>query len=311
MRKLLATIFQLTSQVEAELSAAKVDDLASKYPELESDIRALNEQDPSKSKKYLTWGVKQLTLGAPLQDLVLAIRDFHSRAAGLENKDINSYDSLSKMKDALSSTAPSKKSFARQAKSSAQTLLETDRWLLIHPKNMEAATAYGSNTKWCVASKRPEKNYFNNYSSSNSFFYFLIDKQAPSGVPMGKLAIVISKDNKGFLALWDAKNTMLPRGQVQAYYDENLTDGLTFDEIMAICREHCDSQPDTWQYTMLNSTDEETVEAIFFQHRPVQELLQSSLARRSSTPATVLAELANSPSDYVRGLVAQNPNFSS
>jgi hypothetical protein len=315
MRKLLAGVVRLNEQLEAELSAAKVDDLVAAQPERESDIRALNAADPSRTKKYLSWGVGQLGR-SNVEDIIAAIREFDAVASRLAQKDINNYASVSDVKSAVASAAPTKRSKEQNIKGEANILLDTDRWLLVHPQNREASCIYGRGTKWCIASTGAKRHYWNNYLSSNTFFYFLIDKQGSS--VMSRLAIALIKGKPSFLAFWDAKDDMASEEDVEEYINQNLEQseleslsgsGNSYDKIIQVCRAHCEAQPDTWQYTLVNSLDEKKVERLFFEHNPEEELIQSRLARSwgsTGIPVAMLEALRNSPHEYVREIMEKS-----
>lgn len=302
MQKLLASILRLNAQLEAELNAAKVDDLVASNPRLEAEIRSLNDKDPSKTKKYLPWGVKQLLRGESVDDVASVIKDYNANIAKLEVKDINKYATLSSLKEDLAKLAPSKKETAKQVKGNIKVFLDDDRWLLARPLTVEASCFYGKGTKWCISGRMAER-YYNDYSASNTFFYFLIDKKAEGRGQFSKIAISMIKNMEGFIIVWDAKDDILDEEVVEQHLEEN---GLSYEEIIRICRADCDSQPDTWQYQLMQSRGRET-EKLFFEHYPFSsQTILSTLASRSASTPAVLEELAKHDDPMLRMTVANN-----
>ena len=63
--------------------ASLVEDLKAKHPNLTDEIELLTNADPSRSHKYLRYGVKQLLAGQKLTDILETIKLFHTLSSKL------------------------------------------------------------------------------------------------------------------------------------------------------------------------------------------------------------------------------------
>lgn len=83
--------------------AKKIDDLSKKYPNI--DVREVASNDPSNTKKYLSWMVKQLDKGSLKEDLYPTVNLFHNLSQRNQLKDlpksIDQYSSLKELEDKL------------------------------------------------------------------------------------------------------------------------------------------------------------------------------------------------------------------
>ena len=105
---------------------------------------------------------------------------FKDNLKKIQNKDIMSYKTLPDLAQAIQpyegQKDVSKKQQVKQLKSDeAEKVLETSKWLIIHPKTHKADCYYGANTKWCTASK-DDDTWFNDYSEIGPLF-ILINKK--------------------------------------------------------------------------------------------------------------------------------------
>ena len=276
IQKLLASVKSLIA--DGLLSAAKVDDLKEKYPELLEDIELLAEADPTPQKKYLNWGVQQLRHGAYAPELIEAIKQYHAALPRMRgpDKDIQTLANVEDMKFAVSRAGQvHTRAITRQrAKEGAVLLYEDDRWLLVHPETMDAAIYYGSNTSWCISRRDKTENMFYSYAASkNVQFYFLIDNQAEAYTEtseaaksntthFSKLAMLFSDGQPYSLEPFqDAANRKPSREVV-----EEALGAAFLRKMLAIAREHAEKHTKTWSFEILDTRDKATFTKLADQH---------------------------------------------
>lgn len=90
----------------------------------------------------------------------------------LEKKDIQQYDSVGELYDAVMQSEPQKT--RKETKAEADKVYEDSDWTVIVPKTEEAAKLYGKGTKWCTAA---EKNNMFGYYNEDGPLYILISKK--------------------------------------------------------------------------------------------------------------------------------------
>ena len=160
------------------LTESKLTDLISKYPQFEEEIKKLEASDPTDTKKYLFWMVKQFLNKEPIDEIISLVQQFHQKGQFLQQKDINQYKTLGDLRGSLEDIGnkPSKTETKKQIKVSESTkLFEDQNFLLIRPLSKEASQILGKESKWCISATQTE-NYWFNYSSKGIKFYFLISK---------------------------------------------------------------------------------------------------------------------------------------
>lgn len=64
----------------------------------------------------------------------------------------------------------------KKAKNDIKVLFDDDNWLVLIPRSMEASMYWGSNTKWCTATRNEENNMYERYTE-NGPLYININKQ--------------------------------------------------------------------------------------------------------------------------------------
>ncbi len=173
--------------------ASKLTDLQKKHPEFSTQIQELSDSDPSENNKYLDWSVKQLKSGANINDIIPTIKIFHKFPHKFKHKDINKYtvkELENEIKElSLSESTKSKREETKELKASGTTkLYEDDDLLLLRINSKHACVEYGKGTKWCITME--SESYYEQYSSSNVVFYFVIDKNNPEN----KVALSVQRD---------------------------------------------------------------------------------------------------------------------
>ena len=212
------------------LLEGKKEKLIDKYKDSPTFVDApellgkLIDGDPSATKKYSEWMIKQMIgLGDPstysiadnVNHFIDLIKKFHKsitsitpedidRAEGISSlvnadkvksgpKDINKYDSIWGLQAVLSvvDRRQVEKEKESQVKGEAEKIYEDDRFLIVQPYSHGASCYYGAGTKWCTTSK-DSSSYFDKYTSGGNLFY-IIDKKSQNNV-FGKMAIYLKND---------------------------------------------------------------------------------------------------------------------
>lgn len=183
----------------------KVDLLKQQNPKLSNEIDRLAQSDPSKTLKYINWAVKQLKMGAKMEDLVPTISIFHRKIDKFKNRDINKYKTLKELEDETRKISVTKTRKEIKAKG-AEKLFENDRFILLYINSMDACSIYAANTKWCIVSDIGE--FYGRQEQQNMVFYFIIDKKLESEDQMKKIALSIHRDEDNNVLKIDINNAV-------------------------------------------------------------------------------------------------------
>ena len=202
-------------------------------PEL---LEKLIDGDPSSTKKYSEWLIKQMIgLGNPstysvadnVNLFIDLIEQFHKSATSitpedidyaesisalvngdkikLAPKDINKYDSVWGLQALMTAVRRRKveKEKEKEIKKEVNRIYEDDRFLIVEPMSHGASCYYGANTKWCTTTK-DDTRYFDKYTEEGSLYY-IIDKKSPDSI-FGKMALLVR--NSGNLEIYDQKDSI-------------------------------------------------------------------------------------------------------
>ena len=186
-----SVISRIISESLLEASATEIRDKY--YQDIpEQDYKQLIFADPTsnpnndKMGKYGKWILTLYKQGklntgniSELRNLLTYFNRFNGR---MENKDINHYDSLPALYDAVKvfvdnpNQATSKSDeLRRERQEGAEKVYEDGEWLVIVPKTEQAACLYGKGTKWCTSATKSE-NKFDAYNKRGPL-YININKQ--------------------------------------------------------------------------------------------------------------------------------------
>jgi hypothetical protein len=214
------------------LLEGKKETLIDKYKDTETFVDAVEllekliDGDPSPTKKYSEWMIKQMIgLGNPLTYSIAdnvnlfieLIEKFHKLSSSITPedityaettsslvngnkilngpKDINKYDSIWGLQSVLSAVylRNVQKEKERGAKNESDRIYEDNRFLIVQPYTHGASCYYGRNTKWCTTSKG-DTRYFDKYSDEGNLYY-IIDKKSNDPI-WGKMALLVRNDGK-------------------------------------------------------------------------------------------------------------------
>jgi uncharacterized protein (DUF2336 family)/transcriptional regulator with XRE-family HTH domain len=279
--------------VASILEASKEDALKSKHPALADDIDKLVEADPSGSNKYIEWQVKQLLKKEPVEEVASLTKTFHQMVSRLEKKDINSYPTLGSLRGAIEALGRSKQELRVEKKGTHEYLLNTEDMLVVHPIDMAASCFFGKGAKWCISAELSE-NYFDSYSSSNDYFYFVVDKNATPNTRWSKVAVQLRKGRKK-PTFWDAEDNNV---SIQTVKNEF---GIPVSEWMPVILKRHQKQGDTVAYRIKNGQ----ITKLSQIKSPLSPKLKVMLAENSDDKET-LATLAGDKNEWVRRAVAKN-----
>lgn len=184
-------------------------------------LEKLIDGDPSSTKKYAEWMIKQMIgLGNPqtysvadnVNLFIDLISDFHKSATSITPedieyadsisslvnkdkiksgpKDINKYDSIWALQSVLNGVRKRKIQKEKEAeiKKEVNKIYEDDTYLIVQPETHGASCYYGANTKWCTTSK-DDTRYFDKYTEEGSLYY-IIDKRSANST-FGKMALFV------------------------------------------------------------------------------------------------------------------------
>jgi len=138
-----------------------------------------------------------------------AVESFMKYQQALEEKDINMYQSL---EDIIQAINAHENKIRREVKEveGADVVYEDDRFTVVTPKTHKASCYYGAGTKWCTASMNGD-NHFNNYNVDGKLFYF-IDKKGKSSDRFYKVALLQKYD--GDKTYYDAPDKSFTSGWI-------------------------------------------------------------------------------------------------
>jgi hypothetical protein len=195
---------------------SKVDILREKYPITERTFNKLNLSDTTPTKKYLKymvemWFEKSKEIGTTTT-LIEEVQKFDRLLPYIPLKDIyhheyKTFDFLRAMNE-KAEQVKDEKTFIREEH--CDVIFEDDNHLLVRPKTFRGSLKYGTNTKWCTASKNNPQT-FERYSKNGLLFY-LIDKINTEDTKFSKIAFYMDKSVDpvvGEILLYDSKDNQI------------------------------------------------------------------------------------------------------
>jgi hypothetical protein len=177
---------------------SKVDELRKKYPNITNPVfNKFANGDKTKTKKYLpfmlsTWANRTSQIGSS-SHLVELVNMFDELLPYIQNKDIYSeqYKNINIFLKTLDDAMELKDEKTFEREEHIDVLMETDDFILLSPKTHRGSCKYGSNTKWCTASKNDPETFIN--YTKNGYLAYLISKK-DMGLNNSKIAFYCNKD---------------------------------------------------------------------------------------------------------------------
>src|SRR5690606_38921767 len=178
-----------------------------KYPNLKNDISYLANKDPSGNLKYLDWMTKILSSNQVDKDEISHVIElFHKFRNKLDKKDIYQYkpnefndlkEKLTKIKNEDEESKSKNKAYMQEVACGNNTVYESDNFLVKHIFNKASSIHYGRDTRWCITME--DKNHFEDYSSDNSIFFFIINKKIEPRDPFSKIALHYERNAENYI----------------------------------------------------------------------------------------------------------------
>jgi len=198
------------------LFEGRKDEFLSKYRKkfTEDNIKKIFmvSRELSSNQKFLNFLGKVVSQNEIDDDLLkakIAIEKFIRYQKNLDKKDINQYDSLKDIEDAISEHENRVRRDVKQVEG-ADIVYEDDRFTVITPKTHKASCYYGAGSKWCTAAKSSDQ-HFMRYNRDGKLFYFL-DKKAPAKSRFYKVALLQKYD--GQQIYYDAPDVSFKKGWI-------------------------------------------------------------------------------------------------
>ena len=182
------------------LLEGRKEDFLSKYKSKfkPDDIKKifLLSRDISSNQKFLDFLGKVISTDNVNEDMMnakIAIEKFIKYQKNLDKKDINQYESLKDIQDAIDKHENRVRRNVKEVEG-ADIVYEDDRFTVVTPKTHEASCYYGSGSKWCTAARSSDQ-HFMSYNRDGKLFYFL-DKKASTSDRFYKVAMLQKYDGK-------------------------------------------------------------------------------------------------------------------
>jgi hypothetical protein len=161
--------------------------------------------------KYLDWITKNFVRASvdnsdgEAKEILVSVANFDKNVQRLTKKDLNQYQSLDELFNALKSLDETERRTV-EISDEVDKIYEDNRFVVVVPKTHAASCYYGSGTKWCTASKDTD-SHFSTYKRDGELYY-IIDKTLPSSSRFYKIALnkSISRLKEDF---WDVKDNMI------------------------------------------------------------------------------------------------------
>ena len=178
-----ARVKYIVDNMGKKLSDAAAKDSSSRADNPTEIVQTLLKADPTNGQAIM-WLTRMYSKGAFKMEDVNRVRndltDFFRVRSKLANKDLNSYKDLNQLYDAIESVQGEPTTSKRQQKQAikhegAQYVINTPEFKVLEIKNHDAACFYGSNTKWCTASK-DDPSMFNTYTEQGPLFVVITNR---------------------------------------------------------------------------------------------------------------------------------------
>lgn len=300
------------------VSAAKVDDLEKKHPDLKIQIRRLNDGDPSSTKKYLEWGTKRLVEGEDVDDLIESIKAFEKALPRLEDKNFLRFRSAKEMMEAAKKARESRSMKVKRQAKDAVYLYNDDRWLVLRPLSHAASCHHGMGTFWCITIR--DADYFDDYSESNKKFYFIIDKtknvdtvgtdDANKTDPMAKIALVVDTMGRSldqmtpsaFKSAWNTKDINIGYAALNGYMASEAPE--VWDKIQKLVMKDASSGKTMHYRLSVEATEELPLEEDEkFEEQDLIRLYEEGHRERALVKK--LAKIPNLPDSIITSLLSE------
>lgn len=238
----------LREYLQLILIEGRKEDLQKKY----SNIKNLNfldvwNSDPSPTKKYVEWMLKQIKNNSDQRDGVLeapdsdefyfrlydavAYFDANVKKNVFKNKDINSYRTIDDLVNAVTlakNKGPSKTQNRKESSVGAVKISEDDAWVVFRIDTKQAAQKLGRDTKWCIT--MAGQQYYEQYVGDGVKFYYFISKTNEARTPNSKIAVAVYENS---FEIFDAEDQPIRKYQFSKIVSQDLIDNVKNDALTA------------------------------------------------------------------------------
>ena len=201
------------------IQESRVDDFKSKFSQKFSpeNLKKIIDTVP---QKYLEWvgkNIGEINFEGNLLKLSVALKTFDKISSNLPITDINGYNSIVELINALVSYEQKPRREIRKVEG-GNVVHEDGRFFVVNPLTHGASCYYGKGTKWCTAADSDHQ--FKQYNEDGKLFYIL-DKTKATSDPLYKIALLKKFD--GNVIVYDAQDKetkILPAILGKEKYDE-------------------------------------------------------------------------------------------
>lgn len=184
------------------LTESRVDDFKTKYATKFSPEQ-LNKIVDNIPQKFLDWVGKKfdsINFNNGLNDLSTKLREFEKISSNLPKTDINSYQSIQELANALFDYANKPRRDYKEVEG-GKVVYDDGKYFVVNPQTHQSSCHYGKGTKWCTAASSDYE--FNKYNKEGKLFYIL-DRTLETTDPFYKVALLKKFDGNN--TFWDAKD---------------------------------------------------------------------------------------------------------
>lgn len=196
---------------------SKLDRIKQQHPELNvSFMDIIASVDPSKTKKYVEFIIKQIKRNYTLYDdgkilnlnliaqqlfgvdntILLEVFDEHYNNNRIKIKDISLYHTMDDIKCQVDEANEIVK--LKELEKQTVKLYDSNEWLVVLPTSFEASQVYAKNTKWCITMK----SYWSDYKKHSRILY-VINKLTDEKCAISKR---FNGNSSPTIQGWDAKD---------------------------------------------------------------------------------------------------------
>lgn len=184
------------------LVEGRVDNFKVKYGKKfnEDQLKRIIDNVPQKFLEWVGKNLDAIGFQEKLQEVAKRLREFEKISSNLPKTDINSYQSIGELSQALDNyTKKPRRDY--QKVQGGNVVYDDGRFFIVNPQTHSASCYYGKGTKWCTTA---DSDYqFNRYNDDGKLFYIL-DRTKSTSDPNYKIALLKKFD--GEESFWDAQD---------------------------------------------------------------------------------------------------------
>ena len=164
--------------------------------------------DTSKSKKYIEWICKMYWEDKNFDKEIVKelLEEFEKRNKFIEEKDINKYQSIKDLQDAILKAQETKiEKRVEGLTTNPEIVFKNEKVVVYKPKTEEESIDLGSGTEWCISATKSE-NYWNSYYKERGYTIYIIHNFTvnSNSTDYNKSKIAVLVDANGRLhSIWD------------------------------------------------------------------------------------------------------------